>query len=51
MTVITDTNDIVIEVCLIPGAGRFPADVHVYFPVLGAIPSLGSKFTPDMVGW
>ena len=51
MTVITDENDLVIEVCLIPGAGQFPANVHVYFPVIGDIPRIGSKFTADMVGW
>ena len=51
MTVITDENDIVVEVCLIPGLGAFPPGYHVYFPVCGDIPSIGSVFTQDMVGW
>jgi hypothetical protein len=51
MTVITDENDIVVEVCLIPGTGSFPKGWHVYFPVIGEWPTIGSKFTADMVGW
>ena len=51
MTVITDENDIVVEVCLIPGTGLFPAGWHVYFPCLGEIPAVGAVFTSDMKGW
>lgn len=51
MTVITDINDLVVEVCLIPGVGNLPAGYHVYFPVIGDIPAIGTKFTSDMKGW
>jgi len=51
MTVITNENDIVVEVCLIPGLGAFPAGYHVYFPVIGEIPAIGTVFTSDMKGW
>ena len=51
MTVITNEKDIVVEVCLIPGLGTLPAGYHVYFPVIGEIPAIGTVFTSDMKGW
>lgn len=51
MTVITDENDRVVEVALIPGLGRVPVGYHLYFPCMGEIPAIGSIFTKDMMGW
>lgn len=46
MCVITDNNHIVVSVSLIFGNGMIPSDFHVYFPVVGYIPSEGEFYKP-----
>lgn len=48
ITVITDENDIVKEVAMIPGLGRAPKGWHVYFPVTEELPAVGTIFKPDL---
>lgn len=47
-TVITDENDIVKEIAMIPGLGRAPKGWHVYFPVTEDLPAVGTVFKPDL---
>jgi hypothetical protein len=46
MCVITDTNDIVVSVSLIPGVGDIPIGFHVYFPVKDC-PAEGTFYKPS----
>lgn len=56
MTVITDQNNIVRAVSLIPGLGQIPIAWHVYFPancgykVPAVIPAEGDTYTEDENG-
>lgn len=47
-TVITDENDIVKEITMIPGLGSAPKGWHVYFPVTEDLPAVGTIFKPDL---
>lgn len=47
MCVITDENNKVISVSLIPGVRPIPAYLRVYFPVTGDIPSVGETWIPN----
>jgi hypothetical protein len=45
MCIITDINDIVVEMALIPGLNPINKHYNVYFPYAGKIiPQLGDKF-------
>lgn len=44
MCVITDENNTVVSISLIPGVGNIPNNYHVYFPVTGDIPNIGEKY-------
>lgn len=48
MVVVTDENDIVIQVALIPGTIEVPESFHIYFPVKEKLPNIGEKFIPDL---
>lgn len=47
MCIITDHNDIVVSVSLIPGVEEIPFGFNVYAYHTGDIPRLGDKFTKD----
>ena len=46
MCVITDENNVVISVSLIPGVNPIPSRFNVYFPVVGDLPSVGQIYKP-----
>lgn len=46
MCVITDNNHIVVSVSFICGCNMIPEGFHVYFPVVGYIPSEGDFYLP-----
>ena len=47
MVVITDDDDVVKEIALIPGNFKAPDGWHVYFPVIEDLPNIGKRFIPD----
>jgi hypothetical protein len=47
-TVITDENNVVKQIALIPGSSRFPANWNCYFPVTEQLPKVGDIFKPDL---
>jgi len=46
MCVITDENDVVVSVSLIPGVNPIPSRFKVYFPVVGKLPCKGDVYKP-----
>lgn len=46
MCVITDKNDVVVSVSLIPGVNPIPSQFNVYFPVVGKLPNEGDVYKP-----
>jgi hypothetical protein len=47
--IITDQNDIVINIALTPGLhADVPIKGHLYFPVTEKLPSIGDVFNPDL---
>jgi hypothetical protein len=46
MCVITDENDVVVSVSLIPGIRPIPSRFKVYFPVVGELPREGDVYKP-----
>lgn len=46
MCIITDENNIVISISLIPGLGSMPSNYHCYFPVTSELPKLGEVYLP-----
>lgn len=44
MCIITDENDIVVSISLIPGIEPIHPRYHVYFPVNCELPYVGDKF-------
>jgi hypothetical protein len=48
MVVITDDQDVVRQVAVIPGANTVPTGWHLYFPVREAVPAVGQLFRPDL---
>lgn len=47
MCIITDENDIVVSVSLIPGVNPIPPQFNVYFPVTGDLPREGDTYKPE----
>lgn len=47
MCIITDENDIVVSVSLIPGTNPIPSNYNVYFPVNGQLPKEGERYLPN----
>jgi hypothetical protein len=46
MCIITDENDIVVSVSLIPGINQIPSRFKVYFPFVGDLPCEGDVYKP-----
>lgn len=46
MCVITDENDMVVSVSLIPGVKPISSRFNVYFPVVGELPCEGDTYKP-----
>lgn len=44
--VITNKNDVVVSVSLIPGVQEIPPNLNVYFPVTGDLPKKGDVYVP-----
>lgn len=48
MCIITDENDKVVSISLIPGLGEIPNSYHVYFPVvLNKVINIGDIYVSD----
>jgi hypothetical protein len=46
MCIITDENDIIVSISIIPGIQPIPSQFKVYFPVIGELPQVGDVFKP-----
>jgi hypothetical protein len=44
MCIITNENNIVVSVSLIPGLGTMPLTYHCYFPVTDNLPKIGDIY-------
>jgi len=44
MCIITNENDVVVSVSLIPGIQLIPDNFNVYFPVVGELPCCGDIY-------
>lgn len=47
MCIITNENDIVVSVSLIPGVNPIPSTFNIYFPVRDGIPRIGDVYKPN----